>query len=108
MNELGRGQVFAGRLFEIRQAKAVILSAAKNLCSPHERFFAALRMTPSILMDLLLWLWQNLVRPQGVEVHGVSGLVVGMQDAVGVQNELGVAVPGCGVLPAPLATRISV
>jgi len=25
--------------------ESVILSAAKNLCLPHERFFAALRMT---------------------------------------------------------------
>src|SRR5579864_1782329 len=65
-------------------------------------------MTFSVLMNLLFCLWQKLIRPQLIEVHGVDGFVVGVQDSVRIQDELGVGVPGGGVLPAPFAGGIGV
>ncbi len=41
---------------------------------------------------------QKLVRIQRIEVHTRNGLTGGIIDAAGIENELGVAVPGYGIL----------
>src|SRR5579884_822054 len=53
-------------------------------------------------------LWQELIGIQGVEVHLVNRLAGGVEDAVGVEDELRVAVPGGSVLPAPLMAGVGV
>src|SRR5579883_39211 len=53
-------------------------------------------------------LWQELIGIEGVEVHLVNRLAGGVEDAVGVKDELRVAVPGGSVLPAPLMAGVGI